>query len=600
MWPLLLALLLVAAACGSTEPPAPSRAPANDGGALAPGLAPRADEGHLGPGSVRCSRCHTPEERDHARWRETAMRLGHDVQSRLAERTTCKCCHLGEVKGFGEPLDRVCTECHDDVRVTITAMGKTHCVSCHDPAASGGILIRESAWECQKCHARDQGDKPAIDVHATQDCANCHRPHQEPWTLPRKCTECHAGHETFHGAAARDADGGASHAVLPHDAGTFSDEPMACATCHKPHEVGGEASGRCYACHAEKEPARFTAAATFPGGHERCTTCHKPHGGTTAGPRPCRSCHTGTVTMDGRASVAHGKCVNCHQPHDVRGTAKGACIGCHLSVHADHPDPEGKGCVGCHEPHPGPRARAVLASVGPTLPDTAFPQAPSPVTCSRCHTKAKTDLGFHAGTTPCKGCHKPHAFTASSAPACASCHAKETAAGIAAGGRGHGECKACHETHAPKAARPSCGSCHDQEAKTAPAGHAQCLACHDAHPPSRTPAATCTTCHAPKKMGPHGGVACSSCHRPHGPDAPAGPAGPATRPDCTSCHAQTKLGGMHMVAGHSTCASCHGAHKAASSSRATCLACHADRSAHEPTAVVCSGCHGFGKGGKGR
>ncbi len=393
VWVLVATLLVLAAACGSKEEaPAQRVQPAASGAARAGhevGLAPRADEGHLGPGSIRCSRCHTPEDRDHPKWRETAMHLGHDVQARLAERTTCKCCHLGEVKGFGEPLDRVCSECHDAIRVTIPAMGATHCVACHDMNAGSGRAIRESAWECKKCHDKDQGGYAAIDVHSGVRCSNCHRPHQEPWTLPRKCTDCHEGHETFHGAAARDADGGAPHAVAPHVPGTLSGEPMACATCHKPHEVGGAASGRCFECHAQREPETFTAATTFPGGHERCTTCHAPHGGENAGPRACRSCHTGVVTMDGRASEAHAKCENCHKPHEVRASAKSACTGCHLSVHPEHPTPEGQGCTGCHEVHPGTHTRAVVSTAPPsTLPDTAFLRAPSPVQCSRCHTQA--------------------------------------------------------------------------------------------------------------------------------------------------------------------------------------------------------------------
>jgi hypothetical protein len=597
-WLLLALALVFAAACGSNETQKQG-APAGAGSmVVGAGDAPRTDQGHLGPGSIRCAHCHTPDDRNHPQWRETAMKLGHDVKARLDERTTCTCCHLGVVKGFGEPLDRVCVECHDSVRVTITAMGKLHCLSCHDPEANGGMSIRQSAWECTKCHAQAQGDRPAIAVHSTQACSNCHHPHSEPWTIPRKCTECHEGHETFHGAAARDADGGAPHAIAPHRAGTLSGEPMACATCHRPHEIGGMASSRCYECHAQRDPVKFTPAATFAGGHERCTTCHAPHAAdrALAGPRECRSCHTTIATLDGRASGAHGKCVNCHQPHDVRGTPKSACVGCHLAVHPEHPDPGGNGCVGCHDPHPGDATRAFTTALGSPLPRAAsFPRAPSPVVCSRCHTKAENDLGFHAGKTACTGCHTPHAFSAASAPACSTCHAPKAAAAVAAGGHGHGECKSCHEAHAPKAARPACGSCHVEEQKTAPAGHADCRACHDAHPSSRAPRTPCTSCHAPKKAGPHAAVACASCHRAHGPDAPTGPPGPASRPACLSCHTTPTLGGLHASPGHATCSSCHSAHAPPSSTRATCLPCHSDRKDHEPTAAVCSGCHGFAK-----
>jgi hypothetical protein len=609
-WLFLVLLVSIAAACaaacgggeapeaGDGHPPgaASSAAPAADGDAGAP-----LPNDHHFTGNMRCSRCHTAEDKKHPQWRETAMRLGHDIGKTFEDRTTCKCCHLGEVKGFGDPIDRRCAECHDDIRVTITAMGSMHCLSCHDPTASGGMLIRESAWECKKCHDKDQGDKAAIDVHATEDCANCHRPHSEPWTLPRKCTECHVGHETWH-AAVRGADGGApppAPAPIARDGGphAMTGEPMACATCHRPHEVAGAASGRCFTCHAAHEPEKFTAASTFPGGHDRCTTCHQPHGdGAGTGPRACRSCHTTVVTMDGRASEAHSKCVNCHQPHEVAGSARNACIGCHLSVKADHPDPKGVGCTGCHQVHPGAPARATVStSMVAALPDTAYPKAPSPVTCSHCHTKASSDLAFHDGKTGCKTCHTPHAFTAASAPACAKCHARETAAATASAGRGHTNCRTCHEPHAPTAAKPACASCHADEAKTAPAGHAKCQICHDAHPSTRTPKAGCTTCHAQKTQGPHAPVACAQCHRAHGPDAPAGPPGAATRPDCVSCHT-SPLPALHASKSHGTCNSCHGAHSAPSGDRATCLACHADKREHEPTATKCIGCHVFGRG----
>jgi hypothetical protein len=54
------------------------------------------------------------------------------------------------------------------------------------------------------------------------------------------------------------------------------------------------------------------------------------------------------------------------------------------------------------------------------------------------------------------------------------------------------------------------------------------------------------------------------------------------------------LQGLHRVANHATCASCHAPHEPAPrSDRATCLACHRDREAHEPTATSCASCHPF-------
>ena len=269
-WTLLFpALAAVVAACGGedTHGGAPHGPPGHVGDAGAPVVRDVSD--HHGVGVMRCERCHTPEDRNHPEWKAKAMAMGHDLARTFEDRTTCKCCHLGEVKGYGEPLDRKCAECHEDIRVTITAMGKMHCLSCHDPTASSGMAIRESAWECKKCHAEDQGDKPAIDVHAGEDCSNCHRPHQEPWTVQRACTDCHVGHETWHDPK-RDAGAGAAPSKHGIGAGPtpLTGEPTACAVCHKPHEVSGAASGRCFACHAQREPQTFTAASTFAGGHD--------------------------------------------------------------------------------------------------------------------------------------------------------------------------------------------------------------------------------------------------------------------------------------------------------------------------------------------
>ncbi|APR75404.1 Cytochrome c family protein [Minicystis rosea] len=579
----LLSAVVAAIACRTSEeaPRAHETAPAHSS-AIAPadaGVPPGAGP-HVGPGSVRCARCHDESSRNHPAWKETAKRIGHDVDRALRDRTTCQCCHLGEVRGFGEPIDRVCKQCHDEVRVTITAMGGAHCLSCHDPSASHGAAIRESAWECQKCHAKDQGQKPAVDVHGGEDCANCHRPHEEPWTIPRRCVECHPGHETAHGKPSTIVAAG--HA-LPPDGGAVAGEAAECSTCHAPHEVGGAASARCAACHAQREPHVFTAATTFAGGHERCTTCHAPHAGDKSAPKPCRTCHASVQTMPGRAAAPHAKCESCHAPHDVRGTPKTACASCHASVHPEHPDPKGEGCVGCHDPHPAAQA----------APAKDHQTAANGVNCSHCHTAAANDRAFHDGTTPCKSCHAPHAFKASAPQTCAGCHAQKVAAGAHGG---HGACKSCHTPHAPKEAKPACASCHATEAATAPAGHAACTSCHDAHPSGRAPKAACASCHAEKKSGPHAPVACASCHRAHGPDAPLGPPGPATRPSCTGCHEPAKLGSLHAVPAHaSSCASCHRAHAPPSAARDVCITCHADKKAHEPTARVCNGCHAFGK-----
>lgn len=589
-----LALALVAAAaCGVDPEPAPKDHPSlasappegveDAGGLPLPQDGGASGEAHAATGSIRCARCHTEADRDHPQWKERAKRLGHDVSRNLRDRTTCTCCHLGEVKGFGAPIDRMCLECHENVRVAITAMGKMHCVSCHNPSLMGGAGIRESAWECRKCHAKAQGDKRAIDVHGAEDCKDCHRPHAEPWTIPRRCADCHPKHETGHGdGKPRKANADAGAPRPPHG------ESAECSTCHRPHEVGGDAASRCAECHMKRSPTLF-ARATFAGGHERCTTCHEPHDAAKGGPKPCKTCHAAIATMavPGRGAALHATCTTCHAQHDVKQSASQACATCHTQVHPDHPDPAGVGCIGCHNPHPTSMPTAAARATG--SPPT------SGVACTKCHERATSNTAFHAGTTPCTGCHVPHAFSRAKVVPCAQCHKPETR--IAAAGGKHSDCKGCHTPHAPTAPKPACASCHALEASTAPVGHAKCLNCHSEHPASRAPKSECVACHARKKVGPHVPLPCTTCHRAHAVTTPSGPGTPVERPPaCTTCHDKSKLPGIHEKAGHAECTNCHGGHKAPSSDRATCLSCHADRNDHEPTAKVCAGCHAFGKG----
>lgn len=543
----LSAAMLAGASCALTNDEAPAGAPS------IPTETPTSAENapHAGPRAIRCNRCHSEEDRNAPHWKEIAKKIGHDVETNLETRTTCNCCHLGEVKGFGEPIDRQCVQCHDNVRVTITGMGQMHCLSCHDPSSVGGTLIRESAWECQKCHAEKQGNRLAIDVHGSEDCTECHKPHEEPWTLPRKCTDCHASNATHHGEKE-----GASP----------------CVVCHRPHEISGAAEIRCQQCHDQQKPGAF-AQATFAQGHS-CQSCHDAHAAPDAPPRACHSCHSNLHTMSGRGSEKHAACDSCHSPHDVRKNPIQACNSCHATIAPKHPDPQGKTCIACHDPHPEETStRATIA-------------------CNECHDKAANETAFHAGNIQCKNCHVPHAFDKASVLGCAQCHEKESKASRT--GHGHNDCAQCHAAHTPKAKPPVCAQCHAAEHLTAPNGHLNCTSCHDNHPTNRSAKQTCANCHQKKTTGPHENKDCSTCHRAHGPDAPKGPPGPGQTPTCSGCHPMNQLVSLHVIPQHQACSDCHRAHEAPKSDRATCMSsCHTDKRNHEPMARTCQGCHAF-------
>lgn len=568
---LLLTAALVAACSGSTDPHSgeggadepgaahsahPSAGHAPSAGAHTPSQ-PIAIPGHNGSHRSRCAACHTAEDREKPRWKEIANQFGHDVAGMLDERTTCNCCHLGEVKGFGEPFEARCLDCHDGIKVTIPKMGQQHCVGCHTLGAGDASDMVLRAWECQKCHADKQGDSLAIDVHGGEDCANCHRPHEEPWTEPRECSDCHARQEAVHhGKAAEGKEG-----------------PL-CNECHAPHEKAGEAAGKCVTCHAEKHPG-IVKTALFPG-HDACTNCHAPHAFDKGEATDCTTCHK-QRTMAGRGQKEHADCQSCHSTHDVKAISANACAKCHEKVTSSHPDPKGTSCITCHDPHPSATATgtaAALAAAG----------------CASCHSSARTQSADH-GELTCQKCHTPHAESKTVVAACKDCHKPQLAA-VAAQPK-HGDCAGCHTggAHRPTTNGAVCSSCHTEEHKTAPKGHSDCTKCHDSHSGKQLSFITgCKTCHATEAVGAIalGHKDCNSCHRPHGPDGPASP------PTCTTCHQKNKMVGMHSLKGHEVCSSCHtSAHAPAKNDRATCITCHANEKDHQPDAQVCSGCHRF-------
>lgn len=519
-----------------------------------------AAQAHAGHMRSKCAACHTAEDRKDPRWQAKVGQMGHDVAQMLNERTTCTCCHLGEVKGYGEPFETRCLDCHDDIKITIPKMGQQHCVGCHTLGGGDAEDMVLRAWECQKCHSQTMGTSAAIDVHGGEDCANCHQPHDEPWTKPRECGECHERQKVVkHGKAGEDAAA----------AGT-----LICNDCHKPHEQAGAADGRCADCHKQKTPEVFKNALFK--GHDACTNCHAPHDFEKEDAKACGTCHQ-VKTMSGKGSEKHAECKSCHTPHDVRASAAASCGKCH-DVKSSHPDPKGTGCTTCHNPHPGGAETGTASSV---LAAT---------NCTTCHSGAKTQQGKHADLA-CNKCHEKH-NEGKAVAGCASCHSAQQTR--MAQNPKHVECTSCHtgKGHRPTTNTGACVACHEQEQKTAPKGHQACNKCHDSHSGKRNAAAAagCKGCHTAQATASqtlkHGD--CETCHRPHGPKGPAAP------PACTTCHQQGKLIGLHVTKGHETCTSCHASpHVAPKSDRATCIGCHANEKDHKPDATVCSGCHRF-------
>jgi hypothetical protein len=491
-----------------------------------------------------------------ASWQAFRKSAGHRVHVE-GGKAECKDCHDYARDGFKNPGSAPCARCHakEASHLAGLAVGgsahagnaetRTGCLTCHVFAPD------ETPPTCIGCHARDQGHAAAVHVHATADCASCHRVHEAPSIVPRDCAGCHDERVTEHASAA--------HAA--HDDGRATGD-NGCLDCHTGHAPAAAAVTVCAGCHAE-------AAGPKPAGHESCLGCHRPHV-FTAGADVCAGCHAPRPTLVASQVHAHAVCISCHEPHAPM-EAAASCSHCHTGIQVVHGGHEA--CVECHEPH-GKEADKKLVDA-----------------CTSCHKSvAVSDTRAHAGGVACQACHKPHDFTPPDRRTlCVGCHAREVT--LAATSKGHGDCSSCHgaSTHAPAKA-PACGTCHANEASSAPPGHQKCISCHEPHAGSVPPRTVCTSCHANKAAGPHAAVpgGCATCHRAHGPH------GVATPPACTTCHAHDRLPALHAVPAHADCATCHSSHDPPRADRAACTStCHVDRRGHQPQAPVCSGCHVF-------
>lgn len=449
----------------------------------------------------------------------------------------CEACHDLAANTFTAPTRDRCLRCHP-AKATAIHGEAIECADCHDFEAGS----RRTETDCLRCHAEAQGPVRKVVAHAKLDCRVCHRPHGEKPTVVADCLGCHEDHQQNHGKPGQTT-------------------VERCSDCHPPHSKSLEAVARCPTCH--KDRIRSLR------GHDRCEVCHQ--GDSTSAPaqrRGCTDCHRANAALASTRVKQHARCESCHAPHDPLGTARQSCRRCHGKVAPKHPGVARLGaCLGCHPAHP--REPAVAA-----------------VACSSCHRKAGNDGGFHApGKTRCAECHASHDFAP---PACASCHQKVKAVVS----RGHSKCAECHrDVHRAAAAPAACSTCHPRQHATAPAGHRECARCHQPHSAARKRGTDCESCHAPIARGLHGRIpgGCTQCHRAHGPGGRARP------PTCTTCHARNKLPGLHEVAEHDRCATCHDTHTKKVLDRQTCLSsCHLDRVDHEKVAKTCVGCHPFG------
>ncbi len=507
------------------------------------------DTGHR-PGSSLASDDRGP--RSVERLRDAAL---HTTHATAKEPVPCDGCHELVAGQYLQAASWRCEKCHPDQHVALHASasvdsGARGCWSCHDFTTASN----EPA-ACLSCHDQPLGPLPAITphdpAHPEEDCGDCHRAHQEPSRLSTACEGCHEEPVSGHTKPGIQITG--------------------CGSCHGFHEPAATASARCTNCHRQSHQ-EVSFKATFAGGHVACTTCHRPHRFEKSEVVGCRDeCHEQRVALAESKVEKHRGCIGCHDNHDVRGGPELACSGCHARIAPRHPKDRASGsrCVGCHKPHLGA-------------------EAPIAVACSKCHSTAGSDRGFHQGAgqrgPACRDCHRPHGFAKRDVDRsfCLGCHgdhpfknAKPIETFVA-----HADCFGCHGdtvAHAPAGKRAACISCHKEKAAIRKE-HEDCVQCHDPHTTrQQRPCGACHTDEAGKARKDHQN--CVRCHEPHGTQV---------KKSCAECHAAEA---STAPTGHQPCMSCHDQHSTLVTR--PCEDCHADRAAgvHAPVPGGCLACH---------
>ena len=378
---------------------------------------------------------------------------------------------------------------------------------------------------------------------------------------------------------------------------------LQCNDCHDPARADFKEVdiGVCTNCHLEQASHPHL---DHEGEITECLTCHAfKFNAEPDSPWDCARCHGpfDTPTHSGLAMHDQIACANCHHPHLPAEETVGECGDCHEALKVQHGRPELSGtCSDCHGGHK-------LASEA--------------AACMECHSKPPSRVSPTAvfgsatdGHSACVSCHEPHAFSASSANRCESCHkrlpvfARRTA-------REHRDCSGCHDPHAVRSAGDSaCMGCHEEVASTHPVekNKPDCISCHDPHPRRAAQLALrCSNCHeeARSERAFHAPeTQCTDCHEPHDFDLSNVP----ERALCAQCHA-TQVRQTGRIADHASCESCHEGTAHELELPVACASCHEEiltaspeghrecASCHEPhiatvnAATNCAGCHATNK-----
>ena len=474
--------------------------------------------------------------------------------------------------------DIECKSCHEDFA---RHNQNNLCLSCHEKVAADitheqGFHGRKPGLknsECRICHTEHQGadadivqlnphqfphqftDYPLKGLHATVECAQCHKKDAAFRDAPGECVQCHKDDDVHQGK-----------------------QGDTCTDCHSPEGwrktrfdhsttnfplTGAHKTAECLQCHLS---ADYTEA------KETCVSCHQLDDvhlnsfGTE-----CDSCHNTDKWKSTRFDhqrdtdfVLKGKhrqlaCATCHKPMTTPGHAlvthpeinlPDTCYGCHQ--HDDvHFGKNGKECDQCHNNQQWKDSRF-------NHQDTGFPLlgAHQQLDCKQCH---EDDVHARIKNKTCSGCHQQddvHRRTLGTD--CKQCHNEnnwrqgivfdhELTSFPLLGMHATTFCESCHSDFQFKGINSSCNDCHSKEDPHN--GHlgTECANCH--HPTGwelwRFDHNTQTDF---KLEGAHQGMTCDACHQQNLESFSA------QGKQCGNCH---QADDVHRGAYGSQCQHCH-------------------------------------------
>lgn len=375
-----------------------------------------------------CENCHRPIS-----W--TAVRWDHALQTGMAlnaahRNLSCDSCHKN---GNFRLAVFDCYSCHrEDYEETsepnhVQAGFPTTCELCHLPS--------NTSWE--QASFNHNNFFPRLGVHATLECAACHRGGIYAGT-PRECYGCHrsdyertddpnhvaAGFPTTCELCHRASDSSWEQASFNH--GTVYalqgvHATLDCSACHKNNVYGGTPR-ECYSCHRtnyEQAQDPNHVAAGFP---TTCDSCHRPSDSSWD---QASFNHSTVYALQGvHATLA---CTACHKNNVYQGTPR-ECYGCHRTNYEQARDPNHLAagfpttCESCHR-----------------ASDTSWNQARFD------HTWFPITSGRHAGNA-CSACHPDQSnFKVFS---CLTCHTRadvdDEHGGVAGYRYDSAACYSCH------------------------------------------------------------------------------------------------------------------------------------------------------------